>query len=224
VWAELKDLHAGLLVTVERRHRAGARAEAEVVAGWVGEPGAHLVEVHPDARCAYQRRGERLGDDQLEGGIRPTMGVGCEVPDVLGAPNGATAGGRINNGAGQVTLNTQGGGVFPQHAAASGLEDIDGFGGLWSVTAFAVCANLNNLLDIQLVSAQTVTDTTARKIFSIDCPAGMNVTGGAAFADFPGVVEVVSPNTTRVQVIARQDGTVTPADRWSETGYAFCAS
>ena len=135
-------------------------------------------------------------------------------------------GGRIDNGAGQVSLNTQG--AFPQRAAASGLEDVDGFVGVWSVTAFAVCAKLNSVFDSRVVSVQTVTDTTARKIFDIHCPAGMNLTGGAAFADFPGVVEVVSPDdgavATSVQVIARQDGTVTPADRWSVTGYALCAS
>jgi len=131
-------------------------------------------------------------------------------------------GGRINHGAGQVSLNTQA--LFPQRASAGGLEDSDGFGGLWSVTTYAVCANLSSVFDSQVVSIQTVADTTARKIFSIDCPAGTNLTGGAAFAGSPGaVVEVVSPDTTRVQVIARFDGTVTPADTWNVVGYAICA-
>ena len=131
-------------------------------------------------------------------------------------------GGRINHGAGQVSLNTQA--LFPQRASAGGLEDSDGFGGLWSVTTYAVCANLNSVFDSQVVSVQTVADTTARKIFSIDCPAGMNLTGGAAFDGSPGAaVEVVSPNTTRVQVIARFDGTVTSADAWNVVGCAICA-
>ena len=52
----------------------------------------------------------------------------------------------------------------------------------------------------------------------------MNLTGGAAFDGSPGAaVEVVSPNTTRVQVIARFDGTVTSADAWNVVGYAICA-
>ncbi|HST82224.1 MAG TPA: hypothetical protein VLL08_10860 [Kineosporiaceae bacterium] len=128
-------------------------------------------------------------------------------------------GGRINNGAGQVALSTQG--VGPQRTGAGGFEDRDGFSGLWSVTAFAVCASLT-FGDVQVVSVQTPSDTTARKIFNVDCPAGMNVTGGAAFTS--GVVEVVNPTATRVQVIARAEGLVTPADQWSVTGYAFCAS
>lgn len=133
-------------------------------------------------------------------------------------------GGRINNGANQVTLNTQG--LFSNRAGAGGLEDIDGFAGLWSVTTFAVCAPLNSVLDGAVPSMQSVTDTTPRKTVSVDCPPGMNVTGGGAFANRPAVVEVVSPTTTpaRVQVIARQDGPVTPADRWNVTAYAFCAS
>lgn len=134
------------------------------------------------------------------------------------------AGGRINNGAGQVTLNTQGlGRSISQATAASGLEDLDGFGGTWSVTAFTVCASLNSLFDAQLVSAQTAADATPRKFHSVFCPAGMHVTGGAAFADFPGVVESVSPTTDRVQVIPRRDGIGTPADRWAVTAYAFCS-
>jgi len=52
----------------------------------------------------------------------------------------------------------------------------------------------------------------------------LNLTGGAAFARSPGaVIEVVSPNTTRLQVIARFDGTVTSADAWNVVGYAICA-
>jgi hypothetical protein len=136
------------------------------------------------------------------------------------------AGGRINNGSGQVTLNTQGqaGGQFPLDASASGLEDLDGFSGIWSETAFAICANANTFGDIQLASVQSVRDTTARKIVSVFCPAGKRVTGGAAFAELPGVVESVSPDANRVQVIARQDGTVTAADRWAVIAFAFCAS
>jgi hypothetical protein len=135
----------------------------------------------------------------------------CSGQNVLGV------GGRINNGMNQVALNTQG--LFPQRASAGGFEDADGFAGLWSVTAFAVCATLNSVFDSAVVSVPTATDTTARKIFSAPCPPGMNVTGGGAFANFPAVVEVVSPTTTQVQVIARKDGTAT---QWQATAYAFC--
>jgi hypothetical protein len=129
-------------------------------------------------------------------------------------------GGRINGGAGQVTLNTQA--RFAGHASAGGVEDADGFAGKWSVTSYAICAHLNSVFDSSVVSVQTATDSSARKIFFVDCPPGMSLTGGAAFAGGNGaVVEVVSPNTTRVQLIVRMDGpTQSP---WNATGYAVCA-
>jgi hypothetical protein len=83
-------------------------------------------------------------------------------------------GGRINNGAGQVSLNTQGlNGA--QRVAASGLEDLDGFAANWSVTAFGVCVTAN-FGDVEVVSVQTPSDDTARKIFDVNCPPGMSVT------------------------------------------------
>jgi len=131
-------------------------------------------------------------------------------------------GGRINGETGQGSLNTQA--LFPNRASAAGVEDTDGFAGNWSVSAYAICANLNSVFDSRVVSVQTATDSTARKIFTVDCPAGMRLTGGAAFAGAPGaVVEVVSPNTTSVQLIARMDGPIGPQNVWSATGYALCA-
>jgi hypothetical protein len=142
------------------------------------------------------------------------QGVSC--------PAGKSAlgvGGRINGGAGQVSLNTQGENGSLR-VAASGLEDLDGFANNWSVTVFGVCAT-TNFGDVVLVSVQTARDDSARKIFDINCPAGKSVTGGAAFAGFPGVVEVISPTATKVQVIARRDGAI---EAWNAIGYAFCAS
>ena len=131
-------------------------------------------------------------------------------------------GGRIIGGAGQVSLNTQA--LFPNRASASGLEDSDGFAGNWRVTVYGVCARLNSVFDSSVVSVQTASDSTPRKIFTVPCPAGMNLTGGAAFAGTPGsVVEVVSPNTSSVQLIARMDGPIGPQGPWSVTGYAICA-
>ena len=161
---------------------------------------------------------------EIVSAIGPVGSFGFQGQSVDCAPgkNVLGVGGRINNGAGQVSLNTQA--LFPQRASASGVEDRDGFSGNWSVTTYAVCAKLNGAFDSQVVTVQTAADTTARKIFTVDCPAGMNLTGGAAFAGTPGaVVEVVSPNTTRVQIIARYDGPVTPAAAWNVVGYAICA-
>ena len=155
-------------------------------------------------------------------GLSGSSGFQGKSVDCGPGKNVLGVGGRIIGGAGQVSLNTQA--LFPNRASAGGLEDSDGFSGQWSVTAYAVCASLNSVFDSQVVSVQTATDSTPRKIFTVNCPAGMNLTGGAAFAGTPGaVVEVVSPNTSSVQLIARMDGPIGPQGAWSVTGYAICA-
>src|SRR6266516_7552128 len=87
--AGVECLHTGLVVTVERRHRA-VLAQAEVVRGRVGEPHADVVEVHPDPLAIDQRRSERLLNDQLELGVRLAVLVAVDVADVLGGPERRT--------------------------------------------------------------------------------------------------------------------------------------
>jgi hypothetical protein len=155
-------------------------------------------------------------------GAPGSFGFQGQNADCSPGKNVLGVGGRINGGAGQVSLNTQG--RFAGHASAGGVEDTDGFAGSWSVTSYAICAHLSSVFDSQVVSVQTASDATARKIFFVDCPPGMSLTGGAAFAGGNGtVVEVVSPNATRVQLIARMDGPIGPQNPWSVTGYAICA-
>ena len=123
-----------------------------------------------------------------------------------------------------MSLNTQA--WNPGRAGAAGREDTDGFGGLWSVTVYGVCATMNSFFDSKVITVQTPSDNTARKFLTIDCPAGMHVTGTAAFTSPDTLIEVVAPKTTppkttQIQVIAQNNGGVT--DQWHVTGYALCA-
>ena len=80
----VERLHAGLVVAVERRHRA-VGAEAEVVVGRVGEPHADLVEVDADA-LAVDERARRTPPATIRWNVlsaRPSR-VGGDVADVLG--------------------------------------------------------------------------------------------------------------------------------------------
>jgi hypothetical protein len=115
-------------------------------------------------------------------------------------------GGRITGGAGQVELVTQTG--FPRQAVAGGLEDLDGFAGSWSATAYAVCVTVANVLDIHAVQNQTASDTTNPKSVSVTCPSGTQLTGSAVWADQPGNAISLRPNSstpTSVTAIARDD-------------------
>jgi hypothetical protein len=115
-------------------------------------------------------------------------------------------GGRITGGAGQVELVTQTGGL--NRGVAGGLEDLDGFGGSWSATAYAVCVTDASPLDIHVVQNQTAIDTTNPKSVSATCPSGMRLTGSAVWADQPGNAISLRPNTstpTSVTAIARND-------------------
>jgi hypothetical protein len=133
-------------------------------------------------------------------------------------------GGKINGGNGQVDLSTLAeGGTVSSRTTAAGTEDLNGFAGTYSVTAFAVCAN-GAFADFQVVKVTSAQDSTDRKILDAACPVGKRVTGGAAFSSTPGVIESVSPdaNRLRVSVIGRENTFTTGT--WAVTAVAFCAS
>ncbi|WP_125803834.1 hypothetical protein [Actinoplanes sp. ATCC 53533] len=134
-------------------------------------------------------------------------------------------GGRINGGAGQVELVTQGiGSVGPNRMSAGGLEDITGFSGSWSVTGYAVCVTYTSSLDIRLVSNQTASDNTITKNVTATCPSGMRLTGSAIWASVPGNAINLRPNNsspTNVAATARNDSG--SGSGWDLITYALCA-
>jgi hypothetical protein len=134
-------------------------------------------------------------------------------------------GGKINGGAGQVQLVTQGiGSVAPNKMSAGGLERLGGFAGSWNATAYAVCVSVTNLLDIRLVSNQTASDPTNPKGVTATCPSGMRLTGSAIWSNAPGNSINLRPNSstpTNVSAAARDDSG--SGFSWDLITYALCA-
>ena len=134
-------------------------------------------------------------------------------------------GGQINGGSGQVQLVTQGiGSVAPNKMSAGGLEDLTGFAGSWSATAYAVCVNNTRLLDIRLVSNQTTVDSTGTKNITATCPGGMGLTGSAVWADTPGNAINLRPDSiTPTNVVATARDESASGVGWDLITYALCA-
>lgn len=136
------------------------------------------------------------------------------------------AGGRINGGGGRVDLLTIAQGMgFASGTAAGGSEELAGFGGTWSVTAFAVCVTPVSFRDLQNVRVDVAQGPGNRTIAEARCPPGKRVTGGTAFSNIPSVIEVIAPDALRlrVQAIARNDSPDV-TNTGLLTVIAFCAS
>jgi hypothetical protein len=138
------------------------------------------------------------------------------------------SGGRINNGANQVDLQSignGGSGSISNSSMAAGLEDRDGFGGNWSVTSFTVCAQPSNVFDFAVVKVLSPNDSSPTKTAVAFCPSGKRATGGGGWSDTPGHVTSITPNNaapTSVTVVARN--TSGAPGNWSATATVFCAS
>ena len=135
-------------------------------------------------------------------------------------------GGKINNGAGQVQLLTQGiGSLAPNRMSAAGTEDLNGFSGSWSVTGYAICVTYSSALDVRLVQNQTAGADPTQNV-TVACPSGYSLTGTSIWTDNPGYSINLRPNTslnpTLVTGTGRND-TGTASTGWSVVVYAHCA-
>jgi hypothetical protein len=134
-------------------------------------------------------------------------------------------GGAINNGANQVDLHGLGeGSSISNRSSAAGLEDRDGFSGNWSVTSLTVCVKPSSVFDLAMVRVQSARDAQTTKTVTASCPSGKRATGGAGWADTPGHVISIRPNSSTpisVSVVARNtSGTV---GNWGAVATVFCA-
>ncbi|WP_030440506.1 hypothetical protein [Actinoplanes subtropicus] len=133
-------------------------------------------------------------------------------------------GGRIDGGAGQVQLVSQSQGSFPSRMDAGGIEDVDGFAGSWSATAFAICVTTNNFTDVEQVTDQTAIDNTVTKKVTVTCPSGYRLASSAIWADVPGNAINLQPNNitpTFLTGTAHNDTDTTSA--WDVIVYGICA-
>jgi hypothetical protein len=136
------------------------------------------------------------------------------------------SGGKVNNGANQVDLETLGeGSSISNRSTAAALEDRDGFSGNWSVTAFTVCVKPSSVFDLAMVKVTSASDGSPTKTVVASCPAGKRATGGAGWSDTPGHVTSITPNSSTpfsVSVVARN--TSGTAGNWGAIATVFCAS
>jgi hypothetical protein len=137
-------------------------------------------------------------------------------------------GGQINGGSGEVGFEV----VRPTPSLASvtttAIEDWNGYSGTWSLTAFAVCANLSG--EVSLTTAVGLFDASSPKSGAAICP-GLNAYGtGFWIANGLGFVLAqavsmgnllgVSPHTG----VAASRHPTAPIDQWGTVVYAICGA
>jgi hypothetical protein len=149
-------------------------------------------------------------------------------------PDGTMAlgtGGRITGGEGQVQLNQTTAG--PTGGLAQGQEDVTGFVGEWTVTSYAVCADIGGAGHAALSGFSSDPPSAERKIARAICPAGMTITGGSA--EIGGgdtirpVIESIQPEFlpgaipgNEITVVAREN--VPTASSWTLRAIATCTT
>jgi hypothetical protein len=138
------------------------------------------------------------------------------------------AGGKIENGNGQVDLGlfTNGSGPFPSGVAAFAKEDADGFAGNYTVTGYTVCA-LNNVFgDIQQFKTTASITPGQSQPPPVACPTGLRLTGLAGGTGAPGShLQRLSPRGTNAPSLADfgvQDSIPQPGSISVDTT-VFCA-
>jgi|GEM_PF-7020472 len=142
--------------------------------------------------------------------------VGCGTKNVIGV------GGRINNGNGDVVLDY----VVPsadlksvtvRGTPVAGKNPIN-----WSVTAFAVCAYVD---DLERITPFVPSSSTSHKSLSASCPAGMGLySPGAAISPgngqlFLSLVHAIDLDTFSVAADEDADGYLL---NWTLFGYGIC--
>lgn len=141
------------------------------------------------------------------------------------------SGGRIGGGHGQVHLNETSAGS--NLSFARGQEDSTGFAGNWTVTAYAVCADVPLSRHAVITGFSPQGGSVDRKFAEARCPNGMTVTGGSAAISggdtIRAVIESVKPDVLpggapgdRIQVIARENSPTN--SHWTVRAIASCAA
>jgi hypothetical protein len=178
------------------------------------------------AICADPLPGLRIVSETAGPGPDPLLVAQVSCPSGVAIGGG----GRVTGGQGRVHLSGAAG-QDNRGSLAVGREDSSGFPGNWTVTSYAVCANISvNSVDMAIQA--TPQDSTSPKIETAECPAGMRVTGGglAVTGDSPAVVlNSISPDVevggvpgTEVQGIGRENSAT--GDQWRLVVSAYCAA
>lgn len=138
------------------------------------------------------------------------------------------AGGKIDNGNGQVDLSlfTDNNGQTATAAQAFGKEDVDGFAGSYTVTGYSVCAVQFVPGDIQQLKTGVATLTGSSLSSTVACPSGLRLTGLAGGTTEPGThMQRLSPRSTMGPNLADfgSQSSVPPPRGFSMQTTVFCA-
>jgi hypothetical protein len=148
------------------------------------------------------------------------ISVNCPQGKLLGP------GARVNGGEGNVTINT----ILP-------LGDLNGvfviavehaaYGGNWSVTAEAVCAD--PLPGLEMVTRATPSTTNQQQSVTVSCPAGKNIIGAGFRLHYSSFQGDRIPRATRQQIHSQlRSATIAalalnPRTSWQIEAVAVCA-
>jgi hypothetical protein len=135
------------------------------------------------------------------------------------------AGGDIVGGDGQVMLRQ----VRPNAALTSvtmqAVEDQNGFSGIWSLEAHAICATPPG--GLELVSVPSASDSSNKGV-SAPCPAGKRLlgtgaelVGGTRQVALNDVIPAAGLGGVTVRALEDEDGTT---NNWSVTAHAICSN
>ena len=159
-----------------------------------------------------------------------------EIADCPAGRRAIGSGVRVNGGAGQVHVTEMTLGGFANGRTSSFVtaqENHDGFGGDWSLDAFAVCATIAPERQVYLSSFAPGPGSADLKVANVTCPAGMTVTGGGAEINEPSsgrvVMERIQPEFLiggfpgdEYTAVAREE--ISNDDFWSLRVVASCVA
>lgn len=161
----------------------------------------------------------RVAVTSASNSISKSVTVNCPVGQrVYGA------GGEINGGSGNVTLDD----ITPNLTLTSVFvtaAENGAFAGNWTVTGYAICGP--NTLNLQRIQFTSATNSLSSKSVFAGCPTGLRLYGlGAELNGASGAVffDDLTPNAglTGVTVTAFENGAF--AGNWSVTGFAICGN
>jgi hypothetical protein len=187
---------------------------------------AEIWALAAEAVCAYPPPGlERVSaTSPVDSNRVKNLTASCPAGKLV-----VGTGGDINNGSGQVEMDD----IRPNGTLTSvtvqGIEDETGYAGLWSLTAYAICAD--PIAGLQRVSATSPLDSNAKNV-TATCPLGKRVLGtGSDINNGNGQVIRSALNSSAPPFpLAATSGRAWAAEDangyaglWSLTAYAICA-
>ena len=132
-------------------------------------------------------------------------------------------GAEITGAANQVLLDGQLPNAQLTSVTANAVEDETRTSAAWSITAYAICANV--VTGLQRVAVQSAVDSATNRIATAPCPTGKSVIGMGGTINGQGVLDAVFPDAslTSANISAFEDATGN-AGNWSVTAYSICAA